>query len=146
MSGRRAQTDAQADEGPTRGRRRRRGEGAQEEGRVEWRQFATKIQMNDEKSRKRVSPSGIGMGARIPTDVSSVILGIAFLYISFPACSARTFGKVPHFGRHFSEWGARAESPRWTISGTTWTLALAIRPFPEKEGKTDEDDDEMGES
>ena len=67
MSGRRAQTDAQAEEGPTRGRRRRRGEEAQEEGRVEWRQFATKIQMNDEKSRERVSPSGIGMGARIPT-------------------------------------------------------------------------------
>ena len=84
MSGRRAQTDAQAEEGPTRGRRRRRGEGAQEEGRVEWRQFATKIQMNDEKSRERVSPSGIGMGARIPTDVSSAILGIALLYISFP--------------------------------------------------------------
>ena len=47
---------------------------------MEWRQFATKIQMNDEKSRERVSPSGIGMGVRIPTDVSSVILGIDFFY------------------------------------------------------------------
>ena len=137
MSGRRAQTDAQAEEGPTRGRRRRRGEEAQEEGRVEWRQFATKIQMNYEKSRERVSPSGIGMGARISTEVS--FPDVLRVHLG----RSRISEDILANGEQSPPVCARAG---WTISGTTWTLALAIRPFPEKEGKTDEDDDEMGES
>ena len=115
MSGRRAQTDAQAEEGPTRGRRRRRGE----EDRVEWRQFATKIQMNDEKSRERVSPSGIGMGARIPTDVSSAILGIALLYISFP-------WENPAFRKTFYRMGSRVHTFACARDG----------PFPGRRGRS----------
>ena len=70
MSGRgrkgRRRTDRQ-----TRGRRE--GEQEEEEDRVEWRQFATKIPMNEEK-RRRIELRRFGMDVRNPVAVQALSL------------------------------------------------------------------------
>ena len=72
MSGRgrkgRHRTDRQ-----TRGRREEEQEEEEEEDRVEWRQFATKIPMNEEK-RRRIELRRFGMDVRNPVAVQALSL------------------------------------------------------------------------
>ena len=49
---------------------------------MEWRQFATKIQMNDEKSSERQSVRGFGMGVSIPAALVSAF-GLASPFYAF---------------------------------------------------------------
>ena len=123
---------------------------------MEWRQFATKIRMNDEERTEEVRRFGMA-GSKDSSSVrpNLIIMAKLFTHVRQRARFSFFFSVKRHkqrhqnlepsgFGRHVAEWGTESHAG-WTISGTRDAVDVCESSLSGKE-KTDDDNDETGES